>query len=711
MNLGRAVASFFGRNGQSRASGVPDFEQSFPGRRFRLPPEHLDFPHAFRLVPSIRFCVELIQDRIASLPLRFYTLGRDGSKTYMEPRRGNIAAAWASANTIDTGNALTRQIVGSRMIHGSAYLFLDRLPRELGGIQFWVINSPAVTVVAGAKRTVAEYLVKDGVGKETPYKPSQILRMARYDPDLALEGLSPMRALMLSYETERDAGRMNRRFYEIGGLVAGWLKAKIAPNEDLLKKITKQFRSRFQKVENMGDPVILWSDMDWIKGGLTHAEMQFIENHQMTLEDILRVYKVPPMHAGLAQGTGLNSDVARVAEVMLYQNAIEPECTAIAAELNERLLASGEFGTDLKCEFDFSGVKALQFVWLEQAEAYQKAVGAPIITVQEARRRLGMSPDPEEGELLMPIGMITESQAEEQFENTQKALEGAAEGDDDEGFDDDERSFVRIRGVRRKRLKVSHERSLAAHTKRTHQGVRRLLDVTQRRRAHERLDVQLEDDRSRAIDVQDLVPGDPEDEALIRSLLEAVIKGRGPEAIAEIALELAFNANSSEVRLWLRRNAAEAITQINATTRARLRGELDQAARDGETLGELHARIDAVFDGRRANALTISRTETTPAFNFASVEAWRQTGVVEEKEWLTARDPQVRESHEHADGQRVALHEMFEVGADRMAFPGEGSVPDENINCRCTVLAVVGERAQYAVRSIGENPSERPIAR
>ena len=90
------------------------------------------------------------------------------------------------------------------------------------------------------------------------------------------------------------------------------------------------------------------------------------------------------------------------------------------------------------------------------------------------------------------------------------------------------------------------------------------------------------------------------------------------------------------------------------------------------------------------------------AYNFASVEAWRQSGVVEQVEWLSSGDAATRETHLLADGQRVDFGETFDVGGAALAFPGDPSGPaGETINCRCTALPVVSADAP---RSIAGKP-------
>jgi uncharacterized protein with gpF-like domain len=73
--------------------------------------------------------------------------------------------------------------------------------------------------------------------------------------------------------------------------------------------------------------------------------------------------------------------------------------------------------------------------------------------------------------------------------------------------------------------------------------------------------------------------------------------------------------------------------------------------------------------------------------NFAAIEGYKQSGVVQKKEWLSSKDDKVRDSHAMVDGEQVLIDQPFSNG---MMFPGDPAAPPEmSINDRCTVLPVV----------------------
>lgn len=80
----------------------------------------------------------------------------------------------------------------------------------------------------------------------------------------------------------------------------------------------------------------------------------------------------------------------------------------------------------------------------------------------------------------------------------------------------------------------------------------------------------------------------------------------------------------------------------------------------------------------------IATTETTKLYG-SGAQGFRDTYEVPGKQWLTSH-VNSRETHVAMDGVVVRNGEYFQVGADSMLFPGDGSLAEENCNCNCVVV-------------------------
>jgi len=166
--------------------------------------------------------------------------------------------------------------------------------------------------------------------------------------------------------------------------------------------------------------------------------------------------------------------------------------------------------------------------------------------------------------------------------------------------------------------------------------------------------------------------------------------------LATLGTDLAFKLDDPEVLAFLTEQVFKFKTGINATTQEEIRQALLAGERAGESVTQIAARINALFESaNEVRALRIARTEILGAMNFGQLEGMAQSGIVSGKQWLSARDGQVRESHAALDletdpaagGRPVGLMSPFSNG---LMYPGDQhGRPEEVVNCRCVVLEVL----------------------
>ncbi len=106
----------------------------------------------------------------------------------------------------------------------------------------------------------------------------------------------------------------------------------------------------------------------------------------------------------------------------------------------------------------------------------------------------------------------------------------------------------------------------------------------------------------------------------------------------------------------------------------------------------------------KKSAVRNARTAVTSAQNGGRQRGFEQAhdnGIKFKKEWLSAHDGRVRDSHAHLDGIQVEYNEKFPNGLMYPADP-QGA-PAEVYNCRCTLIADVlgmrGKRTSNTVES------------
>lgn len=129
-------------------------------------------------------------------------------------------------------------------------------------------------------------------------------------------------------------------------------------------------------------------------------------------------------------------------------------------------------------------------------------------------------------------------------------------------------------------------------------------------------------------------------------------------------------------------------TQSNAITSL-----VDKGLQDGQAIPAIANSLSDVFAFSTQRALMIARTESTRAANLGTQRAYSEAmaiGIQVRKQWLSARDENVRNSHAALDGQTVGVNENFisESGAEALS-PATFGDASEDVNCRCTMIPIV----------------------
>lgn len=195
----------------------------------------------------------------------------------------------------------------------------------------------------------------------------------------------------------------------------------------------------------------------------------------------------------------------------------------------------------------------------------------------------------------------------------------------------------------------------------------------------------LVDDAANAVDDEVMV------EALGPIMGEQMLEW-GVDQLDDLNPEANGDFLEATVDRYLREFSTTRVTGIGDTTRTGIRIELAQGVAEGESIAELKKRVEKVFGQARGyRAEMIARTEVLTASNMATYDAQLGSGVVQRRAWVATRDTRTRTTHVELDGQVRGMLEPFKVGERSAMQPGGFGVASEDINCRCTTVAVIDD--------------------
>ena len=153
---------------------------------------------------------------------------------------------------------------------------------------------------------------------------------------------------------------------------------------------------------------------------------------------------------------------------------------------------------------------------------------------------------------------------------------------------------------------------------------------------------------------------------------------------------------------------------INLTTEELLRGAMKAGMEEGLGMLGIASKIEGLYGTwDKWRSLLIARTETIRASNYAANEAYRQSGVVDGKEWLVTKDDRTCWACWPMQGKIVDLDKNFFNQGDSVTF-GDGDskitmkldyedvgAPPLHPNCRCVLVPWFAEEIKSLSESIG----------
>jgi SPP1 gp7 family putative phage head morphogenesis protein len=142
-----------------------------------------------------------------------------------------------------------------------------------------------------------------------------------------------------------------------------------------------------------------------------------------------------------------------------------------------------------------------------------------------------------------------------------------------------------------------------------------------------------------------------------------------------------FDLFDPKVLSFLNSQGLKLCTTISEGLREFCKEAIAEGLTNGESIVQIRNRImDSIEGYSKVDAERLARTETNRACNEATLEGYKQGGVVDGKQWLAAGNS--CEDCLALDGEIVGLDEDFSAGV---------STPPLHPNCVCTLLGAFNE--------------------
>ena len=276
-------------------------------------------------IPAVTACVNLIADRIASLPVKLY----DNSGDSITEVKDDVRVRFLNGDTGDTltGSEMIRNWVTDYFLDKGAYTYISK--NAYGRVTgLYYVKPESISVSSNCKPIFKNYMIMCDGATYAPYDFIKVLRNSKGDGrGHSIIEENPM-VLSVAYNTLNFENQLVKK----GGNKKGFLKARNRLTDDAMNKIKEAWKNLYS---NSGENMIILNDgMDFAESSNTSVEMQLNERKISTDTAICALFGVP-----YDMLTGKASEAVKV---RFFENACMPVINAIEAALDSDYLLEAE---------------------------------------------------------------------------------------------------------------------------------------------------------------------------------------------------------------------------------------------------------------------------------------------------------------------------------------------------------------------------------
>lgn len=539
------------------------------------------------------------------------------------------------------------------------------------------------------------YMTEQG---EIPIEKEDVIHFKYFNPDNNFRGLSPLSAVMKGMNIDYNAQVFNETLMKNGFFPGGAVEVDHDLSDESFERMVQQIEKRHSGSDKAGKLMLLDNGAKLKDVKMTPQEAQYIEQRKMSKEEIHGVYGVP---AGLLGDRGdMNYSNMKQASADFWVKRLIPELIYIQDVLAQSFFPKLFPEATIYGAFDLSSIPELQEDLNAKYEAAYKLFTMGF-TANEINDKLNLGFEKKDwrDKWWIPLSLMPAGEGGVSDEDTEPA--------EDEPAPDEDNVDRAISGIR-KFLEADNEKEyqrkyvkwklfinkVSPLLTRFQSALRKYIYELRKEvllnffnsvqnLSAEEIKVKI---NTKAINFFDKNIQKKKLIDMAQPFYEDAIMQGGTLALSEIGIDEPFKLVNDRTINFLNSQKA-GIAKILDTVEINLELTIQNGIEQGWTQQQIADSIRDVMNVTENRARTIAQTEIIGSANGGRFEAYRENGIGK-KEWINSFDSKVRE--EHMIVETVELDNEFSNG---LKYPGDktgsGSVPENIINCRCTIGAVV----------------------
>ena len=597
-----------------------------------------------------------------------------------------------------------------KKLTGDCFWYVDGVGPNIKGI--YILQPDRMDIEIGkvgrGQVEITEYKYKvniKGKSQEESYKPEEIIHFKAPNPKNPLRGLGAVEALADDIDLDSLGTEANKQMFKRGLIGSFILTSELSITPEQLKQIRAEFSANYTGVTNAFKVPILSGGLKPESVQMSNKDMEFSNLQTWVRDKICAGFGNPK---SIITTDDVNKANAEATILNWKQTTIRSEMKQLTDTLNEFLVP--RFGTNLILGFkdpvpeDDSG----------EVERAKLLFDSKIITKNEARELIDYEPVDGGDEFPAPptFNPLDDQAVEENLPKSlrhidfkkylrrnksfEKVIEYKKNYDQIKKKTDVVARHI-IKARKGKKAHFSSDKVSLYYTKqiklvevyeemfrqKVEKFINKLVDKALAKVPDEVAEMQ---NKQLFIDEDEIVAATLD----FTPLLTEISIAAGTEALNLINSDAPYLANN--LRPEIRKRVELFAGSMIDTDKNKLIDMIAEGIQDGLSIPQIRNNIiDDFSDYSKMQAERITRTEVLRASNQAALDAWKESGVVEGKQWLTA--PGADEECSVYEGEIV-----YDLGGSFYSSENEFADGDPPIhpNCRCVVLPVLADSRELS---------------
>lgn len=338
-------------------------------------------------------CVRLLSETVGGLRLVIYKRSgqRDRHAAYDHPLSTLLNDA---PNAMMTAFVWREVIMQHKLFDGNSYTVIERNGYGLP-VGLYPLLPGQVQVVR--KNGHLLYIVSLEGNKKEVFSSEDMLHIPASGWD-GITGYAPISVMRNSVGLAMATEKHGARLFANGTNLAATLESEQKIPVERQREILRHFNENFRGLANANKTAILPDGLTLKSVGMSSEDAQFLETRKFQVNDIARIFNVPPHMIGDLEKSSFNNIEQQNINFLMY--SVRPWLERIENELNRKLFLDGEYFV----EFDTD--QLLRGDFKTRSEGYSRYVNGGIMTINEARAKEGLNPVDGGDALRVPVNTV-----------------------------------------------------------------------------------------------------------------------------------------------------------------------------------------------------------------------------------------------------------------------------------------------------------------